>query len=819
MTRSHDLPLPRKRRLAMAMRLVAALAGRRVRGTRPALTANAVPALHGRVEVVRDVRGIPHVYAQHERDAYALLGFLQGADRFVLLDLIRHLGAGRVCELLGNWRAPARGESLFSGRAIADLDGFVRPLDFEAASHADLATMPARARSCVDAFAEGVNAALRAMNGVYPAEYLLLGRGRAWHPADCLLAARTCGFVVSLVNLDNELVFDAVRGHVGDEVARRIYPEAPWQHVPDLERHGEGTLPEPPVHVPSAGSNNWAVAATRSASGAPIVANDPHVPLVPLPTYWYHAHLEWPGARVQGGVFPGYPAFGFGHNGRLAWGCTTGFRDGWDLYRVHRVPGDRTRYRTSTGTGAIRTHREKRPARFGRSVTLAWESCEHGILYPGWKHDDGADLAVRYVPSDAGRYLAGYLALAASTTVNEHRAALADMNEGPFDFNHVYAHKDGHFGWELFGRLPRRRRDGLFVRDAHDPEAQWDGFLDFSEMPKRLNPAEGAIATANSIVDAAQIGPIATRVHFEPRHRQDRIERLLAARAEHDVESFRAMQADVTAEYAPPLRDALVLLLARFQGEASREGRAVASLAAWDGSFPIESAAAAIFFFTQKSLSERVAQVLLGPRVGPRFANSRRAIPRLQRLLADSADPLRADIERAAGPLADLAADALRAGLDRIASICGAESEADSDARSHADSHADSGLSWGRIQRARLGTLLAELPRVGTRLVALDAPFPGDDYTVSPSRSLDEGKRLRAFVGATSRFVCDLARPDEAWFAHSSGPSGDPGSAWHANLSAPWSRFELYRSALWRADEVPDTVERVVLGPSGTASS
>jgi len=263
----------------------------------------------------------------------------------------------------------------------------------------------------------------------------------------------------------------------------------------------------------------------------------------------------------------------------------------------------------------------------------------------------------------------------------------------------------------------------------------------------------------------------------------------------------------VIADYAPPLRDALVLLLARFHGEATREGRAVAALAAWDGSFPIESAAAAIFFFTQKSLSERVAHALLGPRIGPRFANSRRAIPRLQRLLADTADPLRADIEKAAAPLADLAADALRAALDRIASICGAESDAESN------------QSWGRIQRARLGTLLAELPRVGARLVALDAPFPGDDYTVSPSRALDEGKRLRSFVGATSRFVCDLARPEEAWFAHSSGPSGDPGSTWHANLSAPWSRFELYRSALWRPGEVPDTVERVVLGPPGSASS
>ncbi|RIL05335.1 MAG: hypothetical protein DCC71_10750 [Proteobacteria bacterium] len=805
MRSSNDVPLPRKRRVAMATRLLRALAGRRTAATSPAFTAANAPRLRGRVEVVRDRRGLPHVYADHECDAYAALGFLQAADRFVLLDLIRHIGAARLCELVGNWKAPARAaaDELFSGRCVADVDNFVRPLDFEAASRRDLDGMPAPARASLEAFADGVNAALRAMDGVYPAEYLALGRVRAWHPSDCLVAARTCGFVVSLVNLDNELIFDAVRGHVGDDLAQRIFPDAPWERAPKLTRHGEGSLPEPPVHVPSGGSNNWVVSAARSASGAPLLANDPHVPLVPLPTYWYHAHLEWPGARVQGGCFPGYPAFGFGHNGHFAWGCTTGFRDGWDLLRIHRTPGDPTRYRTPDGTGAITAHRERRPARFGRHVELAWESCEHGVIHPGWKHDDGADLAVRSVPSDAGRYLAGYLALPAARTVDAHRAALAEMNEGPFDFNHVYAHRDGHFGWEIFGRLPRRAYDGLFVRDAHDPEAQWAGFLSFEEMPKLLNPPHGAVASANSVVDAEQADPIATRIHFEPRHRQVRIERLLDARERHDVESFRAMQSDVMADYALPVRDALVALLAAHRGADTREGRALAALAAWDGRFRAESAAAAIFFFTQKALSDRVFRAVLGPRVGRRYANGRRALPRLQQMLTDSADPLRADIESAAdAPLAALADEALRTALGRIAKHCGAEAD----------------WAWGRIQRARLGTLLAELPRVGPRLLALDAAFPGDDYTVNPSRSLDEGHRLRAFVAATSRFVCDLAKPEEAWFAHSSGPSGDPGSAWHANLSGPWSRFEMFRSALWKADEVPDALERSVVAPSRSDS-
>jgi hypothetical protein len=188
---------------------------------------------------------------------------------------------------------------------------------------------------------------------------------------------------------------------------------------------------------------------------------------------------------------------------------------------------------------------------------------------------------------------------------------------------------------------------------------------------------------------------------------------------------------------------------------------------------------------------------LLGPRVGRRFGASRRAVPRLQRMLLDPADPLRGDVATAAGrPLDDLARGAFRAAIARIVRICGDDLD---------------GWAWGRIQRARLGGILAELPGVGARFVALDAPFPGDDYTVSPSRSLDEGHRLRALVTGTSRFVCDLARPDEAWFSHSSGPRGDKGSVWHANLCGPWTRFETFRSALWRPHEVPDAVERLVV--------
>ena len=189
---------------------------------------------------------------------------------------------------------------------------------------------------------------------------------------------------------------------------------------------------------------------------------------------------------------------------------------------------------------------------------------------------------------------------------------------------------------------------------------------------------------------------------------------------------------------------------------------------------------------------------LLGPGLGARFANGRRAMPRLHALLLDPDDPLRADLERAAGrPLATIVREAVAAVATQLAARQGAEA---------------SRWRWGEVHRVWLGTVMGLMPRVGRPFVALDAPFPGDEYTVSPSRALPFRGRLYAFVGATSRFVCDLSRPDEALFAHSSGPSADPHTTYFAGLSKPWQRFEYFRSALWRADEVPDPVERVVVG-------
>ncbi|MCX8073953.1 MAG: penicillin acylase family protein [Candidatus Binatia bacterium] len=788
--------LPPKRRMATLLRFLV----ERIRGTRlltwPALAPAHLPPMNAEVEIVRDARGVAHIYARTEADLYAALGYLMGADRFTLMDLLRHLGAGRLTELIGNPRFP-RTSLVFPGRSLLDVDAFVRPLDFEAASERDYERAPERARRVLEAFAGGVNAALKAMNGIYPIDHLPFGPVLPWRPADALLIARTCAFCVALAPLDIELVLDAVRGANGDDLARAVFPEAPWDDAPECVP-GVIPEPEPPLHLEGTGSNNWAVAGSRSASGKPVVANDPHVPFFPLPTFWYHAHLECPQYRIQGGLLPGCPVFPFGHNGFLAWGVTTAYRDAWDLFRIHRAPDDPSKYRTASGWGSLKKHRERHTVRFGSDAMIEWESCPHGIVYPGWKHHDGVDLALRYVPSDAGAFVHGFLRLAEARTVAQHRAALEEINLGPFDFNHVYGHVDGTIAWEPYGQLVARARSGLFVRDAHDPTSDWRGMLPFSENPKIINPASGFVATANSFTDETQSHLISSRAHVEPLYRQRRIETFLAGNDRHSIESFFALQSDIDSDYGTVLRDAICTALERrYAQHDGVRGAAFRALRSWNGRFDTGAVAPSILAWLQRELADICFLSLLGPQAGRHFLRTRRAIPRVHRLLVDANDPLREPVEKAARhQLPELVARAFERAIERLEKVFGPNV---------------SEWTWGRVQRIRLALWLGELPWIGRYFRALDDSFPGELYTVSPSVAFPFGNTLRAFVGATSRFVCDLAKPEEAYFAHSSGPSGNPNSRYFDSCTTDWRRFDYFKSALWQPHEIPDVVERVIV--------
>lgn len=791
-----EQPLPGKRRLAMLRSL---LRYALERGQPPAASASFDPAhLTGRegpIEFVRDKNGVAHIYAEVEADLYRVVGYLQGRERLVTIEALRHLAAGRLSEWLVNVKIPASVER-FGGFRVGEFDGFLRPLGFEREAERDYAQLAPEMRACLDAFADGMNAALAAYDGVYPAEFLVIGTVRPWHGRDCLLLARASALVIALMPLENELTFDNVRNQEGDAIARILYPDAPWENAPDIAPGGGTGIPDSPFDPPNMGSNNWAVAGSRTASGRPIFCNDPHVPLIPAPTFWHHVHLECPQYRVQGGMYPGFPGMGWGHNGAIAWGVTTAFRDAWDIVRIERLPGDDSRYKTPGGTGTIRKHREPHQSRFGKTVSLEWESCEHGIIYPDWRHHDGCDLALKVAEADGALHFAGHRALFAAQSVEQTQVALAQMNRGPFDFNLVYAHRDGHIAWEQIGQLPRRNKDGLFIRNASDPDSLWQGYLDFAENPKIINPANGVVVTANSDTDPQQFTKIGTRVHCEPRYRQQRVTDVLLQQSAHDLASMQTLQRDLHCFYGLELKRPLCEAL-ELADLPEKDRVAVSLLRDWDGQFGTDSVGACLFFFTRQALCVNVFMNVLGGESAKRFTHGQRAIPRLDRMLLDEEDRLRQLLLLRTGEsLNAWIVRSFRQALRRIRKVAGPQ---------------PAQWQWGNLHRVRIGTVLADVPGLSRRWLALDAPMPGEANTVSPSVAIPFGGKMRAFVGASTRFICDLANPEEAWFSHCAGPSADPDSPYYHSLPQQWLRYEYFKSALWPADAVPDVIERHVL--------
>lgn len=762
---------------------------------RPLFDATRLSALHGRLEVVRDANGVAHLYADNEADLYVALGFMQASERGLHLDFLRHLARGQLSGWITGVRLP-ESMRVLPGFSLVDVDKFVRPLGFVDEANLAIARMSARSLLCLQAFAQGVNDAWG--SGLCSPEQLLLAKSEPWTPVDCLLAARACALVIALLPLENELVFDNVRAELGDELARLLYPEAPWENVPDLKTRGALSGVEVPLDPLSMGSNNWAVAGARTKSGKPLLANDPHVPLLPAPTFWHHVHLCCPAYDVQGGMYPGFPAFGFGHNARLGWGVTTAFRDAWDLFRIERLAGAASRYHTADGVGALTSHSEPLHKRFAKEDIIEWEQCEHGIVYPDWKHADGTDLALKYVDCDHVAHWDGHLALMAAQTPAELDAALAKINEGPFDFNVVHAHAEGRIGWHVVGRLPNRARDGLFVRNASDAGAQWRGYRPFADNPSLIQPECGFVATANSVVDATQHGRLGTWVHCEVDYRQKRVESWLGASTQHTLADMQRMQADVDSDFSRPLRDALCVLLAPYRQATPQLRDALQALEQWNGVFDSASVGACVFSLVRRTLPRVVFGKLLSEKLARRFAHGQRAIPRLDRLLLDELDPLRQLLlEKTEYPLAHWVGVAFENTVEKLSRQFG-----ESVPR----------WRWGRIQTVRIATALAEVVPGATPFVALEAEFPGEANTLSPAVSMKSGEcGLRVFNGASSRFIVDFATPSEAWFAHSCGPSADPETPFFRQQSEQWAKFRWFKSGLWSADQVPDVVERVIV--------
>lgn len=508
-----------------------------------------LPGLEGSVTVVRDDRGIPQLYGDSVEDLMRAQGYVHAQERFFEMDVRRHATAGRLAEMFGE--------------DAVESDEYVRTMGWRRVAERELALVSPETRAAFEAYADGVNAYLddRAPRQI-AVEYTVLNAGglhytpEPWTPVDSLAWFKAMAWDLRGNMTDEIDRVLALAGHRADEVAD-LYPGYPYaEHAPivgqgavvdgvfEQDATGPGTRnPQRPAYGPAVrgllagvrdgierlpsllgrgdglGSNSWVVDGELSETGAPLLANDPHLG-VGLPGVWMQMGLhcrqvtEACPLDVAGFTFSGVPGVIIGHNAEIAWGFTNLGPDVSDLY-LERVRGDRWRY--DGDWLPLRTRTEKITVAGGDDVTITVRSTAHGPLLSDVS-EDVADVGHDPPGVPAGDYAVALqwtglrptatadaiLALDTATDWDSFRAA-ASAFAVPAQ-NLVYADRAGHIGYQAPGLVPIRKsgNDGMLPAAGWRPEDDWTGdYVPFDGLPSVLDPDEGFVVTANQAV----IGP------------------------------------------------------------------------------------------------------------------------------------------------------------------------------------------------------------------------------------------------------------------------------------------------------------------------
>lgn len=827
--------------------------------------------LDGEVEVVRDGAGIPQIYADTTHDLMYAQGFVHAQDRFYDMDVRRHATAGRLAELFGD--------------AGVESDLVVRTLGWRRIAERELTLLKPSTRDALDAYADGVNAYLSDRSlGDISLEYTVLDlagldyRPEEWTAVDSVAWLKAMAWDLRS-NVDQEAERTVLADLLGEERAEDLWPAYDTRHAPALTE-GEvvdgvfdpgatdtaTTLRAAPGDLGDAaatavaraadvlgaapallgtgeglGSNAWVVDGTRTASGAPILANDPHLG-VGLPGVWSQVGLHCRELSadcpydVAGFGFAGVPGVVIGHNDRIAWGFTNLGADVSDLY-VERVTGDT--WQRGQRRRPLRTRLETIEVRDEEPLELTVRATSHGpllsdlvaldetssrvdladdglvdtltdagLVTPGAPAppdddegaEDGADegeegpgwatgVALAWTALQPAPTADALFALNRAEDFQDFRNALADFAVP--GQNVVYADVDGHIGYQATGRIPRRARghDGTRPVPGWKPRFDWREPVPTAALPWALDPPSGAVVTANQPpVDPAGY-PYPLGEDFARGYRSARISELLDAGGEADVATMQTIQLDDLSPWAPVLTPYLtaVELNSRYQ----REGQDL--LREWDFRQEADSAAAAYF----NAVWRRLLLVTFDDDLptGLRPDGSPRWFDVVGRLLERPNDPWWDDVrtEDVVEDRDDMLHAALRAARDDLTRLVSPDPDE---------------WSWARLHRLELRS--ATLGSSGVGL--LERIFNADGWGAAGGAGLVDASAFdpQQGYGVTSalsmRMVIGLDDLDAARWINLTGVSGHAFHPHRTDQTDLWARGEYLawpfsREAVLRASE------------------
>ncbi len=474
--------------LALSLVVLATLAGAYLfYRAMPAYSgAERLPGLSSEARLWRDAHGVPHIFAGSMDDAARALGYLHASERMFQMDILRRVGQGRMAEI--------------RGADLLPVDKFIRTMGFYREAESSLSALSPWAQKRLEVYAEGINAFLA--THALPPEFLLAGdRPEPWKPADSLVIGKIEAYQLSQ-NFNLKLLRARLLAKFGQERANWLFPGArrggPITTLPSIgDTHASNDRIDEDLGaltgIGKGASNEWVVAGSRTLTGKPILANDPHLDLG-APILWYLARVVTPEGSVKGATLPGAPVFVLGQNDFIAWGLTTADSNVQDLFIETVDPTDPSKYLTPDGPKPFETREQTIHVKGGADVPLTIRATRHGPVLS----DINADLANFAGPGKA--IALAFTGLGDRDTTGEALMRVnSARNWGQFldalrlyqtpTQNLVFADVGGDIGFLNPGLVPLRKSgDGSTPVDGASGAFDWTGTIPFDQWPQLHNP-------------------------------------------------------------------------------------------------------------------------------------------------------------------------------------------------------------------------------------------------------------------------------------------------------------------------------------------
>ncbi len=727
---------------------------------------------HSPIDIAFDDRMIPHVFAQNDHDVYYAQGYVTAMHRLWQMDFQTRFAAGRLSEVVG-------------AKAV-ELDRYQRRMGMVYGAENSLAGMMAdpKSKEMILAYTEGINDYIGSLNAAQlPLEYKLLDfKPEKWTPLKCALLLKQMSAVLAMGS--DELYMTNIRNTFGSSAVADLFPDYPFREDPIIP---VGTTWDfEPLAVPSTppdtgirsvynvrtkqkeegiGSNNWALSGAKTASGYPILANDPHLDLS-LPSIWYQIQLHAPGLNAYGVSLPGAPGIIVGFNKRIAWGVTNVAADVLDFYSVRFKDETYTSYWYDHKWKSTKMVREKIRVRGGKTVTDTVYYTHHGpVVYlrkpNGFNRSENipAGSALRWIAHERSNELKTFYLLNRGNNYSDYRKALEYFTAPAQNF--VFASVDNDISITSNGKFPLKwKNQGKFILDGSRKDNDWQGWIPAEHNPTVKNPARGFVSSANqSPTDPGY--PYYINWEFSPFERAKRINDRLSTMKRATADSIRLMQTDNYSVHAELVLPAMLKLVDSSKLNATQQ-EALHLLSVWNKCYDSAEIAASVFDFWTKRLQFAIWDDEFTVKDMPMRYPSR---DRTVKLILEEPDSRWVDDVRtpARETLSDLISASFKYACDTLERKYGPIGE-----------H----WAWGRVKNTRVQHL-ARIPGLGSEPLVTG----GGKMTIN---AMNEGN------GPSWRMVVELGKTPKGYGVYPGGQSGNPGSRFYDNMINKWTKGELF---------------------------